>query len=481
MDLIEKILKSVWESKTKFDLIESFKDLDKVKALIIKDIIEENLRQVVVALVGNPYQREKPGLEHTGCFCVKCGMEALPDEMRRNGFRKKQLIVSGDTVELCVPRLEHKECGGEVDIPFGVIEKHQRKFADIQAKQLQDYLEGVSHRGCGRMLAHLLDSGVSAMSSWNNLQYLGGLVKEDMSPLPKELQLVGDEISIRLRTTKKKGQNKHEIYGLLLHELRPQGCPLAFGITDKRSANDWKPIFENMRARGLETITLLVRDGAKAIEEAARTVLGVENVQQCIFHTQKSILDDLKRVKNQGQITKVRYKKIRRLIKEIFALTDKTSIRKKILELNEYSFQYAEKLENNFNTIFNYLDRGSQMNKTSNLVERGIKDFRRRFKVMESFKTIDGARNFGYLWQRKEKYRREKKDWLNEVLSEIKLDNMANRLERIYAALKKPVQEVVPLFDYSIFDQREFTVPSMATSSLTGEYLRRVSRGSNCL
>jgi len=477
MDLLKKILKSVWESKTKFDLVESFKDLDKVKALIIKDIIEENLRRVVVSLVGERYQREMPALEHTGCFCVKCGAEVLPDEMNRNGSRKKQLIVRSDTIELHIPRLKHKGCGGEIDIPFGIIEKYQRKFADIQAMQLQDYMEGIGHRGCSRTLSHLLNSGVSAMSSWKNIQYLGGLIKEDKSPLPKKLQLVGDEISIRLRTTKKKGTNKHEIYGLLLHELRPQGTPLAFGITDRRTAEDWKVIFENMKSRGLETITLLVRDGAKAIEEAARSVLGVEHVQQCVFHTKKSIIDDLKRAKNKGEITKRYYKKIRSLVKEIFDLTDKEKIQKKILELNSYSFKYAEKLEANFATIFNYLDRDSQLNKTSNLVERGIKDFRRRFKIMESFKTMDGAINFGYLWQRKEKYRREKKDWLNEVLSEIKLDNMANRLERIYGFLKKPIQEAMPVLDYSIFDKRTVSVPAMATGSLTGECLRRISHG----
>lgn len=54
---------------------------------------------------------------------------------------------------------------------------------------------------------------------------------------------------------------------------------------------------------------------------------------------------------------------------------------------------------------------------TTSRVERAIREYRRRTKPMDGFKTDSGAENFNHLWMAKERAQKNGQDWLCEVMS----------------------------------------------------------------
>jgi len=59
---------------------------------------------------------------------------------------------------------------------------------------------------------------------------------------------------------------------------------------------------------------------------------------------------------------------------------------------------------------------GKGVPSTTSKMERGIREYRRRTRPMDGFKSDQGAENFNRLWMVKENARKRGQDWLWEVL-----------------------------------------------------------------
>jgi len=60
---------------------------------------------------------------------------------------------------------------------------------------------------------------------------------------------------------------------------------------------------------------------------------------------------------------------------------------------------------------------GKGVPSTTSKMERAIREYRRRTRPMDGFKTDSGAENFNHLWMAKEKAKKQGRDWLWEVMS----------------------------------------------------------------
>jgi hypothetical protein len=60
---------------------------------------------------------------------------------------------------------------------------------------------------------------------------------------------------------------------------------------------------------------------------------------------------------------------------------------------------------------------GEGVPSTTSRMERAIREYRRRTKPMDGFKTDSGADNFNQLWMAKERAKKNGQDWLWEVMN----------------------------------------------------------------
>ena len=60
---------------------------------------------------------------------------------------------------------------------------------------------------------------------------------------------------------------------------------------------------------------------------------------------------------------------------------------------------------------------GERVPLTTSKMERAIREYRRRTRPMDGFKSDSGAENFNHLWMAKERARKQGQDWLWEVMN----------------------------------------------------------------
>jgi len=61
---------------------------------------------------------------------------------------------------------------------------------------------------------------------------------------------------------------------------------------------------------------------------------------------------------------------------------------------------------------------GLEIPQTTSLLERDIKEFRRRVRPMDGFFSDEGARNFSTIWVKMRKLQRQGVDWLEGIMKE---------------------------------------------------------------
>jgi hypothetical protein len=61
---------------------------------------------------------------------------------------------------------------------------------------------------------------------------------------------------------------------------------------------------------------------------------------------------------------------------------------------------------------------GLEIPQTTSLLERDIKEFRRRVRPMDGFFSDEGARNFSAIWVKMRNLQRQGVDWLEGIMKE---------------------------------------------------------------
>jgi hypothetical protein len=61
---------------------------------------------------------------------------------------------------------------------------------------------------------------------------------------------------------------------------------------------------------------------------------------------------------------------------------------------------------------------GLEIPRTTSLLERDIKEFRRRVRPMDGFFSDEGARNFSAIWVKMRNLQRQGVDWLEGIMKE---------------------------------------------------------------
>jgi hypothetical protein len=462
------------------DFLDVVRDIRKIPNKIIAEMIQLKMEKEIIAMLGRRPYEKYIGEPYFAGVCQSCGEVVKNIDIVRNGNRRIMIELEHGQEQIKIQRLQHKECGGSIKVDFGLFvgQKRKRSFLEITKDFVVDYAEGMSHRGVARVEGNRNGTSYSAMKSWNTVQAFGCALPEINFPLPKEITLFGDEISIRLREIiKGKKSKKEELYGLELVQLvsgkRLISQVIALDISKERTELAWKKVFENLKSRGVEKISLLVRDGSIMIENAARAVLQVDIVQECHFHRMKSIFERIDQKFRQGELTERRAQKTHRQVYDLFQSRTPKQAREKLEKINDV--EIYQKLSDKFEALFGNIDK-TNIYLTNNRVEREIREFQRRVYPMDCFKTYSGAINFSKIFLYKEYFRKQQKDWIDETFRTISL-NQQDYLLKLNTKLKQEYNSEKISFD--IFDKPlglTGSIRALYTPTVIGEILRNKIR-----
>lgn len=431
---LDPFLNSLNESRHVFDLITLCRNITKASSLQIKkQLLEIKCELRAKSILGERWQREKPSPEQKYC-CIKCGREVGPEGIKRNGHYHKGLNFDEGYTKLWMPQLVHKDksCLGVIQIDWPFLEKRKRFWFDVVFNVVGFYFEGIGLRGIRRVISVRQGTSLGIMSIWRMIQRAGETLRH-CCPVPtvNNVRAIGlDEIFMRLRIFRGKGRRvlKRTLYGLMIKALG-KGMPLlSFGISTRRDESSWQQEVDDLSERGINHeggLEVAISDGSEAIANAVKTGLPWVSFQECCFHIQKDLLKLLR--EKYGR----KSKRVRRICKKVKAIFCAKTLKMaefrlaKLSGINKFVYDYLTTKKQQMFTYLSHQQQAKQQKKealvcnTNNGMERENRELKKRLKVMVSFKSEPGAKNFAAIMMRREFYRIQGKSWLSNLFTEI--------------------------------------------------------------
>jgi putative transposase len=297
----------------------------------------------------------------------------------RNGSYERKFTLKGiGRVDLRVPRDRKGEFKTEV-IP------RSRQYEDALREDLSVmFLAGVSTRTLALISERLIGRRISAGEvSKVSSQLSEAVEKWRERDLSKEgikyLFVDGTLFSMRVEGSVEK------VSVLLAIGVTADGCRTILGLQagDKESASNWRELFKDLKRRGLDgsMITLGIMDGLSGLERVFREESPNAKVQRCQLHVARNVLAKVPR-------------KLKKTIgDEIRSIFYASSRKKALAFFNQFKARWEKEVpsavkcvENSLEACLTYLQFPEEewiCLRTTNVIERVNKEFKRRTKPME--------------------------------------------------------------------------------------------------
>jgi len=167
--------------------------------------------------------------------------------------------------------------------------------------------------------------------------------------------------------------------------VREDGSKLVIGLQsgDKESASSWREFFKDLKNRGLDSskVTLGIMDGLRGLESVFKEEFPNARVQRCQFHVARNVL-----VKVPGKLKKT----VADDLRSIFYASSRQKAKQFYEEFkNRWQQELpsaVKSLEQSIEsclTFFDYPEEEWISLRTTNVIERLNKEFKRRTKPME--------------------------------------------------------------------------------------------------
>ncbi len=162
-----------------------------------------------------------------------------------------------------------------------------------------------------------------------------------------------------------------------------QRLVLGLQAGDKESASSWREFFKDLKARGLDPskVTLGVMDGLAGLEKVFKEEFPKARVQRCQVHVARNVL---------AKVPKKFKKEVADWLRSIFYAFSRDKARKLFLEFKEKwekdlpsAVKCLEKALEACLTFFNFPEQEWISLRTTNIIERLNKEFKRRTRPME--------------------------------------------------------------------------------------------------
>ena len=338
----------------------------------------EMIRGTVKENVGK-YLSELMDTELTG-FLGRGRYERVEGESNhRNGSYGRRYTLKGiGEVDITVPRDRKGEFTTQV-IP------RSKQYEDALREDLcAMFLSGVSTRTLALMSERLIGRKISPMEVSNASRELSSAVESwrqrDLSSEPiKYLYVDGTLFSMRVHGSVEK------VPVLVVIGVTDDGCRTVLAVQsgDKESASTWRELFKDMKRRGLNPggVVLGIMDGLPGLERVFLEEFPHAKVQRCQIHVARNVL---------AKVPRKLKKTIADEVRSIFYASSKS----KALEFfGQFKSRWQNEipsavkcLENSLESCLTYLQFPEEewiCLRTTNVIERVNKEFKRRTKPME--------------------------------------------------------------------------------------------------
>lgn len=295
----------------------------------------------------------------------------------RNGYYERNYTTRIGRLELIIPRTRDGEFSPSI------FERYQRNEKALLSTMLEMYVQGVSTRKVTKVVEELCGTSVSKSFISSLTNQLDEVVHAFLSrPLERKYPFIfSDVLYIKVREEKRVVSKAfHVILGV--NDLGEREL-LNFWISESESYETWKTLYEQLLARGLTGLKLVVSDAHKGEVRAIKEVFGGVSWQRCQVHFMRNVFDKLPR-KNTEQVRdelKVLFKtnniELARTLKNQIVNRYSSHYEKMVECLDEGfedSFQYCSIEESNYSRL-----------KSTNLLERLNSEIRRRERVVRIF------------------------------------------------------------------------------------------------
>jgi putative transposase len=308
----------------------------------------------------------------------------------RNGYYQRILDTKyGRIDDLTVPRDRNGDFHTALFAPY------QRRDGWLEEAILTLYQNGVSTRQIGKFVQRMLDgNGYSAATVSNITEKIREDIDEWQNrPLESDylaLYLDGLYFSVRRGTVEKEA-----IYIVLGITLEGKREILGFVVGGRESASGWRDVLENLYNRGVKRVLLGIFDGLSGLEEAFKTVYPKGDVQRCVVHKVRGTLSKV-RVLDRDEITAD--------LRDIYQANTYDEA-EQAFEAFKQNWQKKYKREvksweDDLGVLLTFLKYPVQIRKylyTTNMIERTIKEIRKRLKTMNSLPSIEAVEKIVFL------------------------------------------------------------------------------------
>ncbi len=297
----------------------------------------------------------------------------------RNGSYDRKYTLKGiGSVDIKVPRDRKGTFKTEV-IP------RSKQYEDTIREDLSVmFLSGISTRTLSliseRLIGRKISSGEISKVSKSLTSSVESWRERDLSEEPiKYLYIDGTNFSMRIDGAVEK------VPVLVVIGVTDKGYRTVLGLQsgDKESAASWREMFKDLKGRGLDgnAITLGVMDGLSGLETVFKEEFANAKVQRCQVHVARNIL---------AKVPRKLKKDIADEVRSIFY----ASSRKKAVEFfDDFKSRWDNELpsavkclERSLDSCLTYLSFPEEewiCLRTTNVIERVNKEFKRRTKPME--------------------------------------------------------------------------------------------------
>jgi putative transposase len=354
------------------EVIQVFKELQEQPGKILEmvrvempkavgDYLSEMMKLEITRFLGRqPYERAEESNHRNGSYARSFGLKGIGEvavkvPRDRKGAYQTQVI----------PRSKQYEDELRQDIAVLFLSGVSTRTLAMISQRLIGYrVSAAEVSRCSRQL-------VNAIEKWRN---------RDLR-LTKFKYLFCDGVYFEMRVAK----TIEKVAVLVIIGVTESGQKQVIGLQsgDKESAANWRELFKDLKHRGLDSqnVTLGIMDGLSGLEKVFREEFTRGKVQRCQVHVTRNVV---------AKVPQKLKQKVADDIRSIFYASSKEKAR-------EFSTQFVERwqkdvpsavkcLQNSLDSCLTFLDFPQEewiSLRTTNVIERLNKEFKRRTKPME--------------------------------------------------------------------------------------------------
>ncbi len=368
--------------------------------------------------------------------CANCGCRDANQFMRDGHYRRGLGTSWGSIDDLRVPMMECQHCQHDVVSHFAILEKYQRFWMDLD----QDVLVS---SGLGMSLRQLQERWSATVEGSIGLRTLNERINQGerlascahtapLADIPPVIQFDGIWVTIQSQQEKIKPdtrqRQRHQRSGKKQVVLVALGFwedgrreVLDWQIARSEDHSEWEVLVHRLWERGCQPergLQVVVRDGSGGLGEALALVYGTTvKEQRCLFHTLQNV-STKGRSELKGQEKKEMRKQLMEQAAAIYQAEDRDEALHRLSQWREQWHEHAPQavatLVRDFEqTLVFYSISGLALEwiRTTSLLERTNRELRRKFRLVVTFGSLNGAEVALYLQIRRLHARWSQEGW----------------------------------------------------------------------